>query len=127
VPTKKLTALIGGIGLPGLLAASVVAAVPQASASVTPLPCRASMSISYPKDYTTTDVRVRTAARGAVTTVAHYKTVNRTYHRTANAAGSATVPYYISGATPGYKVVVSVSVKLGVRTGHCSTWFVPHR
>jgi hypothetical protein len=85
------------------------------------------MSNSHPAQYTTTDVRVRTAARAYVTTVAHYKTVNRTYHRHANASGRATVPYYISGATAGRKVVVKVYVSRPGRKGHCSTSFTPHR
>ena len=43
-------------------------------------------------------------------TVAHYKTTNTTHHRTAGSKENAAVPYYISGATPGYKVKVRVSV-----------------
>ena len=101
---------------------------PAASASpARALPCHASMSNYRPADYTTTDVRVRTAPRARVTTTAHYRTVNRTHYRTASATGHATVPYYISGATPGYRVVVDVSVRKGTRTGHCRTSFTPHR
>jgi len=84
------------------------------------------MSNSHPADYTTTDVRIATVAHARVTTVAHYRTVNRKHHATANASGRATVPYYISGATPGYRVKVSVSVSSGKRTGSCSTYFTPH-
>jgi hypothetical protein len=105
-------------------------AAPGAYASVTPaaaLPCHASMSNSHPKDYTSTDVRVSTVGHAGVTTVAHYKTVNRKHSGTANAKGLASIRYYISGATPGYRVNVSVSVKSGRRTGSCSTWFTPHR
>lgn len=36
------------------------------------------------------------------------------------------ISYYISGATPGYKVKVSVSVKSGARRGSCATSFTPH-
>ena len=50
-------------------------------------------------------------------TVAHYKTTNTTHHRTAGSKENAAVPYYISGATPGYKVKVRVSVVKGNRTG----------
>lgn len=85
------------------------------------------MSKAHPADYTTTDVRVDTAAAAHVTTVAHYKTTKTTHHRTAGSKGNATVSYYISGATPGYKVTVSVSVVKGNRTGSCSTSFTPHR
>lgn len=105
------------------LSGSVAIAAPAA----TRLPCRATMSNAHPADYTTTDVRVHTAARSHVTTVAHYKTTKTRHHRTAGSKGNATVPYYISGATPGYKVTVSVSVAKGNRTGSCSTSFTPHR
>jgi hypothetical protein len=40
---------------------------------------------------------------------------------------SRQIPNYISGATPGYKVTVSVSVVKGNRTARCSTSFTPHR
>jgi len=105
-----------------MLTASVTAA-PQA----TSLPCSASMSNSHPHDYTTTNVLVHTAARAHVTTVAHYKTTNTTHRTVAGSRGNAKIPYYISRATPGYKVKVSVSVSSGSRTGSCSTSFTPQR
>ena len=49
------------------------------------------------------------------------------HHASAGRKGNATIAYYTSGATPGYKVTVSVSVVKGSRTGHCSTSFTPHR
>ena len=107
------TALTGGAAM----------AAPQ----VTPLPCTASMSNSHPADYTTTDVRVHTAAQARVTTVAHYRTTSTKHHGTAGPRGNAVIPYYISGATPGYTVKVSVSVAEDSRTGSCSTSFTPHR
>ncbi len=91
------------------------------------LACHASMTNSQPSDYTTTDVLVSTVARAAVTTTAHYKTKNTTHHATANGSGKATVPYYISGATPGYKVIVRISVKSGSKSGSCSTSFTPKK
>ena len=97
-----------------------------AQASPAALACHASMSNSHPAQYTTTDVKVKTAAHAYVTTIAYYKTVNRKYHRHASASGKATIPYYISGATPGYKVTVKVWVSRPGRKGHCSTSFTPH-
>lgn len=70
---------------------------------------------------------MRTTAYASVTTIAHYKTVNRKHTGKAGAKGNASIRYYISGATPGYKVVVSVRVVKGSRSGSCSTWFTPHR
>ena len=97
-----------------------------AATHVTALPCSASMSNSHPRDYTTIKVNVHTAAFAGVTTVAHYRTTNTTHHGTAGRRGNVSISYYISGATPGYKVKVSVSVKSGARHGSCSTSFTPH-
>ena len=97
-----------------------------AATHVTALPCTASMSNSHPRDYTTVKVNVHTAAFGRVTTVAHYRTTNTTHHGTAGHRGNVSISYYISGATPGYKVKVSVSVVKGSRHGSCSTSFTPH-
>lgn|ERR1022692_301915 len=120
VAAAIVPAALLGLTLAGPAASA--AAIPAAS-----LRCHASMSTSHPRDYTTIDVRVRTVGSARVTTVAHYKTVNRTHRRTASVRGLAVVPYYISGATPGYRVKVSVSVRSGARKGSCSTSFTPHR
>jgi hypothetical protein len=121
----------GFVGIAVVLGA-ITAAVPGGSVAVAAahgarLSCTAAMSNAHPADYTTTDVRVHTAAHAHVTTVAHYRTTNTKHHRTAGSKGNATVPYYISGATPGYRIKVSVSVVKGSRTGSCSTSFTPHR
>jgi hypothetical protein len=109
--TIGATALTGGVAM---------------AAPAKPLPCSASMSNSHPKDYTTTKVQVHTGTFAAVKTVAHYRTTNTTHHGTAGRKGNVSIPYYISGATPGYRVNVSVTVKKGSRTGSCSTSFTPH-
>ncbi len=72
-------------------------------------------------------VDVRTAAYAKVTTVAHYKTTSTTHHRRADGIGIAHIPYYISGATPSYKVIVDAYVRKGTRKGSCQTWFTPRR
>jgi hypothetical protein len=115
-----------------LLTAAVVPAASAATTSATsaaskPLPCHASMSNAKPSDYTDVYVNVATAAAAKITTVAHYKTTKTTHTGTANRKGDASIRYYISGATPSYKVVVSVKVASGKHTGSCSTSFVPHR
>ncbi len=84
------------------------------------------MTNSHPADYTSTGVKVRTASYAHIKTVAHYRTVNHPKRGTANKHGRRTIWYYISGATPGYTVVVSVSVWRHGRTGSCSTSFTPH-
>jgi hypothetical protein len=72
-------------------------------------------------------VNVGTARYVGVTTVAHYKTVNRKHAGQANAGGNAKIGYYISGATPGYRVNVTVTVTSGSSRGTCATSFIPHR
>jgi hypothetical protein len=105
---------------------SLSTAPAMGSAIAKPLPCHTSMSSSHPADYTTTTVRVKTAAQARVTTVAYYRTVTREHHGRANDHGRANIPYYISGATPGYQVIVDVYVKWPHRHGSCQTSFTPH-
>ncbi len=102
--------------------ASAATAAPAAA-----LRCHASMTNSRPKDYTTTYVNVSTIRYANVTTVAHYKTVNRKHTDMANAMGNAKIGYSISDAAPGYQVNVSVTVTSGMSRASCSTSFIPHR
>jgi hypothetical protein len=83
------------------------------------------MTNSRPRDYTSTGVKVRSVRYAYITTVAHYRTVKHVKHRTANDHGRRTIWYYISGASPGYRVVVKVYVSRHGRKGSCSTSFVP--
>jgi hypothetical protein len=125
---KRMSALIAAAAAAAVvLAGSPAWASTYAAPATARLPCQASMSNNHPRDYTTIDVRVHTASYAGITTVAHYKTVNREHTGKAGAKGNASIGYYISGATPGYRVVVSVRVKKGSRSGTCSTWFTPHR
>ena len=115
----------------GLLAATAMTAT-TASAAVTSdatraLPCHAWMSNSLPPDYTSIAVHVTTADHAQVTM--RWPITGRSTGSTlarANSHGNATIWYYISGATPGYRVAVSVSVREHGRTGACSTSFLPH-
>jgi hypothetical protein len=109
------------------LATPVLPTASAATVAAKALVCHASMSNSRPKDYTRTDVLVGTARGARVTTVAHYRTTSTTHRSTANAGGKADIPYFISGATPGYRVKVSVYVVSASRKGSCSTSFTPHR
>src|SRR5450756_3126436 len=72
-------------------------------------------------------VNVHTVGYASVTTIAHYKTTNHKKSGKAGKKGDASIGYYISRATPGYRVVVSVRVVSGKRSGSCSTWFIPRR
>lgn len=130
-PFAVAALLTAGAAVPAIAAPAAVAAPATASAVAAPasaaLPCHASMSNNRPRDYTTTYVRVHTSAYASVTTVAHYRTTNHKKTGKAGLHGNASIGYYISGATPGYKVIVSVRVVRGDRSGSCSTSFIPHR
>ena len=118
--------------LVSLAAACLVVAsptlAPATSEAAGALPCRAHMSDSTPADYSTVRVMVKTAPGAHVRTVAHYKTTDTVKTRPANEYGSATVPYDIYSATPGYPVPRQRDrVQEGPPTRTCSTSFTPHR
>lgn len=121
-----VTALLLTTAWPGSASASPAHTSP-AVARPSRLACSASMTDSHPADYTDTGVKVRTAAGADIETAAHYRTTTHRKYATASSAGTKTVWYYISGATPGYKVVVDVYVSRDGRTGSCATSFTPHR
>jgi hypothetical protein len=98
---------------------------PSPTRTTSALSCSASVSNSRPADYTTVDVYVTTAAGAGVSTVAHYKTTSHRKSVTAGNGGKATIAYYISGATKGYRVVVDVTVTRASATARCSTSFTP--
>src|SRR5690349_1599536 len=100
---------------------------PATADAASGLHCRAHVSDSTPKDYTDVYVHVRTRPRVHVRTVAHYKTTDTAHRARANRHGRSTIDYYISDATPGYRVRVDVTVRGPRRTAHCSTAFTPHR
>jgi hypothetical protein len=86
------------------------------------------MDKTHPADYSTVHVIVKTAAHARARAVAHYKTTNTAHGRLADRNGHASIPFYISGATPGFLVRVTVTVtKRGHRAGTCKTSFRPHR
>lgn len=112
-----------------LVTATVLTGVPHlaaaSAASRASLPCSARVSTARPAQYSDVTIYVTTKAHAHVTTVAHYKTTNHAKSTSANASGHASVTYYISDATKGYRVVVSVISTLKGASGHCSTAFTP--
>lgn len=125
---KKLI-LITPVALALAACASTTAPVHDATltASTQPLSCQAHVSVTRPIDFTTTVVHVRTQALVRVFTVAFYKTVDRAYFVRASSSGQAQVTYHISGATPGRKVEVVVTVVRRHHASSCSTSFTPRR
>ncbi|HVB45856.1 MAG TPA: hypothetical protein VNF47_24540 [Streptosporangiaceae bacterium] len=136
---RRLTGLVTSVAAASLLvlpmAASAASAADMSSSAArlahspesiaVALRCRAWMSNSHPKDYSTIYVRVRTVRYANVRTVAYYRTVTRTRYGRANRYGRAAIRYRISRATPGFRVNVRVNVGSGSRRGSCSTFFVP--
>lgn len=123
---KRTVIALGGISAAAAISLALAGPALAGSATTAALKsCTASVSNRHPADYTTTDVKVRTAAGAEVFTVAHYKTVNRAYFRVAGSGGRATISYYVSGAAPGYRVVVDVTVVRGHQANSCSTSFTP--
>lgn len=116
-----------------VLAAAVILAgsqllAPTSAEAASKLTCRASVSPSKPRQYTTVVVTVKTGqAKASVRTVAHYKTTKTAHSAKSNSKGKATISYYISGATVGRSVKVTVTVKKNGKTRTCSTSFRPRR
>ncbi|MGO2862503.1 hypothetical protein ACH82I_06240 [Brevibacterium sp. GP-SGM9] len=110
----------------GLLAGPIVLDAPPAEAATKK--CSAKMSNSKPRQYSNTWVNVsKVGSKAKITTTAHYKTTKTQKKATASKKGKASLKYYISGATPGKKVSVTVVAKKGKTTWKCSTSFKPKK
>lgn len=110
----------------GLLAGPI--AVDAQPAEAATKKCSAKMSTSKPRQYSNTYVKVsKVGSKAKVTTTAHYKTTKTKKKATASKKGKASLKYYISGATPGKKVSVTVVAKKGKTTWKCSTSFKPKK
>lgn len=118
---SKLLALTLAVGL---LAGPI--AVDAQPAEAATKKCSAKMSISKPRQYSYTNVNVsKVGSKAKVETLAHYKTAKTKKKATASKKGKASLKYYISGATPGKAVKVTVTAKKGKTTWKCSTSFKP--
>lgn len=118
--------------LAGIAASTVLGTVPllapvPVAQAAGPLHCRAHVGDPTPADYTYVRVFVTSAAYARIRTVAHYKTTDTTKFGRTNGHGRGSTQYYISDATPGFRVYVDVFVHKRRRSGHCLTSFVPHR
>jgi len=117
--------LMAALGAILIAPTSVALAAPSVSNPAANLKCSAHVSNAAPAKYSDVTVFVATRPKAHVTTVAHYKTTNHTKSTTANGTGHAAITYYISDATKGYRVVVSVTTSYKGSSGHCSTSFTP--
>ena len=123
---KPLHALATAVATAALAASPLL--MPAQAQAAGGLKCRASVSDATPSQYSNVYVKVNTGrAKASVRTVAHYSTTNTAKNRRSNSNGRASITYYISGARPGYRVKVDVTVKKSGHTKTCSTSFTPHR
>jgi hypothetical protein len=131
---KKLAGAFLAVGAPALLAGLLIA--PSASASAasttaataarsTPLRVQARVSNSRPKDRSTEYIEVTTAKGAKVTAVAHFRNGTETRTATANSRGDAILAYAVGRATPGDRVVVTVTATSGHSHAVTSTYFTP--
>lgn len=108
----------------GLLAGPI--AVDAQPAEAATKKCAVKMSNSKPLQYSNTWVKVsKVGSKSKVETIAHYKTTKTKKKAAPSKKGKASLKYYISGATPGKKVSVTVTAKKGKTTWKCSTSFKP--
>jgi hypothetical protein len=97
-----------------------------AEGSDSTLACSARVDNPRPTDYLTVTVFVHTIGGAHVTTTAHYRTTSTVETTVASHSGSAVLSYRISRATSGFRVVVTVQVRNGTRSGTCRTYFTPN-
>jgi hypothetical protein len=84
--------------------------------------CSVVISNQNPLQYTEETATIASnVLSAAVTMKLYYKTTTTVDTGTTDFAGSASIPFYISGATIGYQVLVSVNVG----GANCSTNFTP--
>ncbi len=145
MPGMKLTLTVTGVLAAGVLAGctsggNTTASVTTAPATVTssaaaaastpppaPLTCTASASPGRPVVFTSVTIRVRTAGKAKIKTVAHYKTGGQAQRDATGRRGRLAIVYQIGDAKPGYMVTVDVAVRKGNRSGDCTAYFTPRR
>ena len=123
---SSLNRRIAGVSTAALLStATMMLPIQSADAASAPT-CRATMSDSTPSQYSDVWVNVSGTPNVAVRTVANYKTTQTVHTGRTGPTGKAGIKYYISGSTPGFRVVVNVTVTGPAGRGYCSTSFVAH-
>jgi hypothetical protein len=91
------------------------------------LSCSASVSNAHPPQYSVVTVYVATSAGAAVSVTAHYLSKDTTQSGQADSSGTTAVSFYISRATVGYTVAVSVVASLAGSSASCRTAFTPQQ
>ncbi|MBV9793398.1 MAG: hypothetical protein JO016_05595 [Actinobacteria bacterium] len=120
----------GLLTAPSASAATTTASTATAATTgsgTTPLRVQARVSNSRPRDRSTEYIEVTTAKGAKVTAVAHFRTGPQTRTATANSRGDATLAYAVGHATPGDRVVVTVTATSGQDHAVTLTYFTPQR
>ena len=115
-----------------LLVALMLAVLAPAAQATRTLRVSASISNYHPKQYTsvTSYCQAKDQNGKAIKGVKcvftwHYKTISHAVTGKTNATGTASSTRYISSATIGYKVVISIHCTWSGQSKNCSTWFIP--
>jgi hypothetical protein len=133
---KKLGRVFLAVGAPALIAGMIAAPAVSASAATTtvatvtrtpPLRVQAKVSTSRPRDRSIEYIEVNTAKGAKVTAVAHFRNGTETRIATASSRGDAILAYAVGNATPGYRVIVTVTATSGHNHAVTSTYFTPQR
>jgi hypothetical protein len=127
-----LKQILAGGAAAAAIGGGVLAAVPAQASALRADACSLSVGASHPRDYTHENVYVHTSVGYThVRLTFHYKTTTPSVTIETGTRGYDTYSRYISGATPGYRVIVSGKVTAaprGYMTGAtCSTSFTPTR
>jgi hypothetical protein len=136
VPQTPETADYCAAGANFWLAYSPPAPTPAHTPTPTPTPTAelnmsASASPADPCQYTTVTLSAHVSRAGAgisgvlVEAVLHFKTTDSEKNGTTVSSGDASIDYYISGASAGYKVTVDLTASEGGHTAHAQTHFTP--
>jgi hypothetical protein len=131
---KKLGGVFLAAAAPALAAAlfigpsaSAATTTAAASAQAAPLRVQARVATSRPRDRSIEYIEVTTAKGAKVTAVAHFRNGTQTRTITADSRGHATIAYAVGNATPGYRVVVTVTATSGHSHAVTATYFTPQR
>ncbi|MCK9921960.1 hypothetical protein MXD61_08690 [Frankia sp. AgPm24] len=107
-----------------VLAGTLLVPAGTANAATT-LSCRALALVPNPTMNQTEPVLIETASSARVTGLAHYRTTTTRKSGTADTLGRAVLRWRISHATPGYRVLITITVSSGSQRATCTTSFTP--
>jgi hypothetical protein len=112
---------------PAQAAAATSAAAPAATPPPAPPTCTTSVSRRHPADGTNVGISVTTAPGTRITIIAQFPAGNRKKTARVGSTGLHTFWFQVGGATPGYRVKVSVRVFAHRQKRSCRASFTPRQ